>query len=51
MAYKQQMGNSRTLLGGIVGAAALAGALIIGLGPIPATAAHADDRVGDAELR
>ena len=40
MAYKQQMGKSRTLLGGIVGAAALAGALIIGLGPIPATAAH-----------
>ena len=34
------MGNRRTVLGGLVGAAALAGALIIGLGPIPATAAH-----------
>ena len=40
MAYSQQMGNSRSLLGGIVGAATLAGALIIGLGPMPATAAH-----------
>ena len=34
------MGNSRPLLGGMVGAAWLAVALIAGLCPIPATAAH-----------
>ena len=44
MAYKQQMGNSRPLLGGIVGAAWLAVALIAGLGPIAATAAHPSPR-------
>jgi hypothetical protein len=41
VAYNRQMSTSRTLLSGIVGAAALVGALITGLGPIPATAAHA----------